>query len=142
MSTAFIDDGYTEEQTFAATDKYPAVTIKFRPMLRQQRDDLSRMSRAVDALERSGCPADELKRRGRELHKAVSEALAAHVVTWDITDSRDQPVDPKDPKNWSGVEPHLLEKIYIAVANYGRADEIEASRAERDDEGNSRAASV
>lgn len=147
-TTAAIDDGYTLEKTFPATNMYPRAWIRFRPLLREAREDIKLLARNLEHLERQFLPIDELKKRAKEVRKEVYAVLAKHTIAWDVHDSKGQALDHASPASWAKVEPHLYEELYVAVCNYGKPEALDpdgskaADEQERADEGNSGAASV
>lgn len=106
MPSAFIDDGYTLEATLEATNFHPAVSITYRPMLRSER---------IRLIEKSARAVDD--KQAVEASNAVSESLAKHLVKWDVTNSRGEPVQIT-ADNMQKIEPHLFEKIYNKVGQF------------------------
>ncbi len=79
MSRAYIDDGYTIEQTIPAmSGHHPAVKFSYRPAT-------FREIRAIDKAISEPATVDEAV-------NATCKFIADHVVAWDITDSAGKPV--------------------------------------------------
>lgn len=136
--SAFIDDGYTETETLPATDKYPAVTITFRPMLRQELDRVTSRGRSAAELEgKPGVTGEMLDRANKEATEFASAALARHIKSWDVKDSKGNTVEIT-AANMAKVQRHLFEQFLMTVGRIGVAKEIE----EINDQKNSEPGSV
>jgi hypothetical protein len=108
MPPAFIDDGYTRDETIAAAKWHPEVQIVYRPMLSPERRRLTLQTVRLNARGTGGIDAAS---------QLVIAAVAAKLVSWDL-------VDPAGglreicPATVGALEPNLFEKIYAAVAGF------------------------
>lgn len=92
MARAIIDDGYTITTTIPASNRYPEVTIVYRP-------PTTRELRKIDAA------------LGGDIDAAVTasaEYVAAHLCSWDIT-------TPAGPLPITAATVERLEPVLFAV---------------------------
>jgi len=95
MTSAFIQDGYTEERYIKAVERmHPEVRFKFRPILAEDR---------AAFIEETGSEQDPKK--GERL---VGQALADHLVGWSLD-------LPPDPANIMKLKPSLMVRLSMIV---------------------------
>ena len=102
MSSAFIDDGYTESGYIAEIPRlHPSLSFEYRPMLATERN------RA----------ADEAEKPNADPTKVMVEWLAKKLVTWSL--------DRKpDAAALSRLRPKLLTRLYAVVAGNDASDAL------------------
>lgn len=99
-----IDDGYTHEAYLAAVPGvHEALTITFRPMIREERD----LAAQATSRQTSGAAATDL----------LAQAIAAHVTTWSEPQAISAEVIQK-------LAPELFDKLYATIAGKRPSDPL------------------
>ena len=97
MTSAFIEDGYTEERYIKAVDRmHPEVRFKFRPILPEDR---------AAFIEDVATGSKQDPKKGERL---VGQALADHLVEWSLD-------LPPEPANIMLLKPSLMNRLSMIV---------------------------
>ena len=101
MTSAFIEDGYTEERYIKAVERmYPEVRFKFRPILAEDRAAL---------IDNAAIASEQDPKKGE---RVIGQALADHLVEWSL---KLKPV----PENIMRLKPSLMVRLSMVIL-YGR----------------------
>lgn len=119
MSGAFIGDGYERLEKIPATKRYPAVTIKYRPAKRAERNQIYIDNETI------------VKKGGDHIltaWKRLCSYAAKHLVEWDITKTVTSTIDGEQvesevavditPENVGCIEPNLIDEILRRINGY------------------------
>ena len=122
MPAIDIDDGYTEEEVIPATTRYPRTWIKFRPMLRGERQRL--LTRAIAAAQQQQAALNETQRQQADeavtaATREVAKSLDKHLIDWDCTHRKTGARLPVSVEQIANLPAPLFERIYNAVALFG-----------------------
>lgn len=102
MPAQLIFDGYTWDHVIPARRGWPAVTFRYRPALPEAVYDYL----AAPSL------------TGKQRLDAAVKLLAAHVVSWDLTDAKGEST-PVTPENLRRVPYPVIQGFLDAVTSYG-----------------------
>ena len=97
MTSAFIEDGYTEERYIKAVERmHPEVRFKFRPILAEDR---------AAFIEDVATGSKQDPKKGERL---VGQALADHLVEWSLD-------LPPTPANIMLLKPSLMNRLSLVI---------------------------
>lgn len=126
---SLINDGYTRDETIPACEWHPAVSIKFRPFTYgEKRSVQERISFHV----RNAATDVELEKGIAAGEKISSEAVAKHIVEWDVKDG-DGNVVAVTASTILRLEPHLSAKLYNLVTGEVRTFQEATETTEEND---------
>jgi hypothetical protein len=122
MPAKDVDDGYTEEEVIPKTSRYPRTWIRFRPMLRGERQRL--LTRGIAAAQQQQAATTEEMRTIADASTLaatheVARSLDRHLIDWDRTDRKTGDKIPVSVEAIERLPGPLFERIYNAVALFG-----------------------
>ena len=101
-----IDDGFTLDGTIPGQGPWPTITFKYRPALPERVYEFLKNTKAAGS--------------GKKHQEEVSKLLTEQLVSWDVTDAKDE-ATPITAAILRRVPHPLLVKLVDHVTGYGEA---------------------